>query len=90
MESNKYKLSNDQISTSMAGESVILNHRKGEYYTLNEVGSAIWDMFKTGPKDFSDLVKGILEEYNVSEDECKADVQNIIKELLDEKLIEVA
>ncbi len=89
MESKKYKLSNDQISTTMAGESVILNHNKGEYYTLNEVGSAIWDLFKTGPKNIEELVQGIMDEYEVAEEDCKRDVQNIIKELSDEKLIEV-
>jgi Coenzyme PQQ synthesis protein D (PqqD) len=90
LESIKYKLSNDQISTTMGGESVILNHKKGEYYTLNEVGSNIWDSLKTGPKSIEELVAAVLEEYEISPEECRKDIQSIINELLEEKLIEVA
>jgi Coenzyme PQQ synthesis protein D (PqqD) len=74
----------------MAGESVILNHKKGEYYTLNEVGTSLWAMLKDGPKSLEELCRCILEEYEIEESECNKDVHNIINELLEEKLIEIS
>jgi Coenzyme PQQ synthesis protein D (PqqD) len=90
LESLKYKLSNDQISTTMAGESVILNHKKGEYYTLNEVGSTIWDQLKIGPKSLEELITTVLDEYEITPEECQKDLKGIINELLEEKLIEIS
>ena len=34
----KYQLTSEQISSKVAGETVILNHSKGAYYGLDEVG----------------------------------------------------
>lgn len=83
-----YKLSDSQISTSMAGESVILDHKKGEYFTLNEVGSVVWGVFQNQASDIDDLVKAVQEEYDIDTETCKTDVQALIDELLNKKLIE--
>jgi BMFP domain-containing protein YqiC len=73
----------------MAGESVILNHKKGEYYTLNEVGSKVWDMFKEGPQSIDDLVSEVMEDYDIEKNQCQADIEKLVHELLDEKLLEI-
>jgi hypothetical protein len=84
----RYKLSDHQVSTSLLNESVILNHSKGEYYGLNEIGTKVWDLIKESPKSCRELVTLILEEYEVEESQCTLDIENLLEELLNEKLIE--
>jgi hypothetical protein len=90
MSTKLYKLSDNQISTSLAGESVVLNHKKGEYYTLNEVGSVVWEELGKGPRSLEMLKEVILEAYDVSEEACQKDLEILLNELVDESLVEVA
>lgn len=86
----KYKLSNNQVSTTLSGDSVILNHKKGEYFTLNEVGSLVWEQMQSGPKNVEELITSVQAEYDISYDECKSDIENLIKDLTNENLVEIA
>ncbi len=51
----KYQISTTQVSSKIADETVILNHQKGIYYGLNEVGTFIWDYIKTQPSTFEEI-----------------------------------
>ena len=84
-----YKLSSHQISTSLSGESVILNHKKGEYYSLNEVGTLVWEKLKSAPHSFKDLTKAIIENFETSENECIIDLEKLLSDLINENLIEI-
>ncbi|MBK6976559.1 MAG: PqqD family protein [Cytophagaceae bacterium] len=84
----KYILSDKQISTRMNDEEMILNHEKGEYFSLNEVGTLIWAALKTGEKTVEELEKLVLEKYDVNPEECRSDIESLLEELLNEKLIE--
>jgi hypothetical protein len=86
----KYKLSNSQVSTTLSGDSVILNHKKGEYFTLNEVGSLVWEQMQSGPKNVEELITAVQTEYEISYDECKSDIESLIKDLTNENLVEIA
>lgn len=82
----KYKIIEDVIWKVIDDETVILNPEKDEYYTLNNTGTAVWGLIDKG-KDLEKLVGELLKQYNASENELKADVKKIIKDLLDKKLI---
>lgn len=84
----KYILSDKQISTRMNDEEMILNHEKGEYFSLNEVGTLIWAALKTGEKTVEELEKLVLEKYDVNPEECRSDIESLLEELLNEKLVE--
>jgi hypothetical protein len=86
----KYKLSDSQVSTTLSGDSVILNHKKGEYFTLNEVGSLVWEQMQSGPKNVEELITAVQTEYEISYDECKSDIESLIKDLTNENLVEIA
>lgn len=86
----KYKLSDSQVSTTLSGDSVILNHKKGEYFTLNEVGSLVWELIQAGPKNVEELITAVQAEYEISYDECKSDIESLIKDLTNENLVEIA
>ncbi|AWV97402.1 PqqD family protein [Arcticibacterium luteifluviistationis] len=83
-----YKLSDKQVSTSLSGESVILNHEKGSYYTLNEVGTFVWKTLETKEATEAELITGILENFDVVKEECTADLNTLLDDLINEGLVE--
>lgn len=86
----KYKLSSQQIASQVGDETVILNHQKGSYYGLDGVGVLVWDSLSEGPKTVEELCLTVMNSYEVEDAECKSDIDNLLKELIAEKLVEVA
>ncbi len=85
----KYQLTSEQISSKVAGETVILNHSKGAYYGLDEVGVLIWDTLEKGPQTIESLCEVVTSEYDVDADTCKGDIDVLLKDLISEKLVEI-
>ena len=85
----KYQLTSEQISSKVAGETVILNHNKGAYYGLDEVGVLIWDTLEKGPQTIEALCEAVTSEYDVDPDTCKDDIDGLLKDLISEKLVEI-
>jgi hypothetical protein len=78
----------DQVSSDLAGESVILNLKSGTYFGLNEVGTSIWQLIQE-PKAVCDICKAILEEYEVDAQTCEIEVQALLEDLLAAQLVEI-
>jgi hypothetical protein len=85
----KYKLTSEQIASKVAGETVILNHNRGAYYGLDEVGVLVWDALEKGPQTLDGLCEAVLAEYDVEKEECKSDVDALLKDLISERLVEI-
>ena len=56
--------------------------------TLNETGAFLWNVLKSGA-DIDSLTKALTAEYDVSTDEAYKDVQEFVKILEDNSLIEI-
>jgi hypothetical protein len=78
----------EQVSSDLAGESVILNLKSGVYYGLNAVGASVWNLVQQ-PKTLSQVRDALLEEYEVDGDVCDRDLRTILTELYEAGLIEV-
>ncbi|WP_414468885.1 lasso peptide biosynthesis PqqD family chaperone [Methanobacterium sp. ACI-7] len=76
------------VYCDLDGEAAMLNMEDGVYYGLNEVGATIWNLIQE-PRKVSEVLKNLLEEYEVREDECKDDLMNVLRELLEKGLIEI-
>jgi hypothetical protein len=85
----KYQLTSEQISSKVAGETVILNHNKGAYYGLDEVGVLIWETLEKGPQTIETLCEAVTSEYDVDTDTCKSDIDGLLKDLISERLVEI-
>jgi hypothetical protein len=81
-------VSQDQVSSDLAGESVILNLKDGTYYGLNELGSVIWEFIQE-PKTVADICESILQEYEVDADTCNSSVQALLSDLVNAQLVEI-
>ncbi len=82
-----FELTEEQVSTELSGESVILNHLKGTYYNLNETGSFVWVLLESGPKSFLQLRDGLMAEFDVSREILTQDLKELLIDLKNEGLI---
>ena len=67
---------------------VLLNPANGEYYTLEGVGSRIWQLCD-GKRTIGETIAVIGQEFDASSDVIEADVLDLMKDLVDEGLVEV-
>lgn len=79
----------EQISSDLAGEAVILNLKSGVYFGLNEVGAKIWSLIQQ-PQSIQDLRDALLAEYDVEPEICDRDLLQLIQDLKAADLIEVS
>lgn len=86
---NNIVMQNKDIDVSdLNGEKVMMNIDKGEYFSLNSLGSRIWEIIDK-PKKINEVINTLLEEYEVSEEECKENVMNFLDVLKHVDLINV-
>ena len=77
------------IVSDMDGEKVMLSIEKGKYYNLGVLGGVIWELIES-PITGDELVKQLLEEYDVDQKECEEEVLSFLNHLKDEELITVS
>jgi hypothetical protein len=69
------------------GEAVLLDIESGAYFSLDPVGSRIWELCD-GTRSTAEIVSVICDEFDVAEDVAMADAREILDELQSEKLVE--
>lgn len=77
-----------QVSSDLAGETVLLSLDTARYFGLPGVGSRIWELLRA-PVRVSDICAAITGEYDVSAERCEADTIHFLRQLLEKGLIEV-
>jgi hypothetical protein len=77
-----------QVACSVAGETIILQLREGVYYGLNSVGSCIWRTVQ-GSCSVAQIVDAVLAEFDVSREQCLADLRELLAELTKHELVNV-
>ena len=76
----------DIIWRLVHGEAVLLNPGNGEYFGLNEVGSAIWGNLD-GQRTLTEALSLALAEYDAPREVMEADAAELITELLQKGLV---
>ncbi len=74
------------ISRIIDNELVLLNANTGDYYGLNEIGSAIWELIN-GSNGFKEIIDNLLEDYDVERSVLEADAAEFIEGLIERKII---
>ena len=80
--------SSEQVSSDLAGETVLLSMKTAHYYGLADVGAHIWSLVQN-PTSVSEICTMIAREYDVSPAQCQADVVRFLEELVTHGLVEV-
>lgn len=61
-------------------ETLIVDPRNGRIYPLNPVASYVWKRLD-GTRDLDSIQKGILEEFEISEEEAARDLQEFVEQV---------
>ena len=75
-----YQRNNETISGRLEDELVMMDIQKGKYFSLNPLATFIWDLLEK-PLTFDKLCSLLMEEYEVSEEQCRADVRVYLDEM---------
>ena len=77
-----------QVSVDLDDEMVILNTQSGIYYGLDHVGARVWHLV-SAPISIGELLKKILEEYDVDPERLECDLYALFDNLIAKGLVEV-
>ena len=94
MSSNKLSMastvcrSEDQLSTEMGGETVLMSIAQGSYFNLDSIGTDIWQRLEQ-PVSVSDLCAQLGREYDADAGTIARDVLALLNQLAAKGLIEV-
>src|SRR3979411_3147166 len=80
------------VSRQIEGELVIVPIRRGvgdlnSLYTLNPVGSVLWDLMSKGCT-LSEMVRLVCDEFEVSAAQARQDIEGFLYSMIEEKLIQ--
>lgn len=67
-------------------EVVLLSVTQGKYYGLNDSASRVWQLLKT-PRSLCEISEILIGEFDVDSADCVRDTQQLMKDLLAERLI---
>ncbi len=66
--------------TDLSGEKVMIDFDSGKYFMIKGVGNDIWDMIQE-EITVGEIIEKLLQEYEVSEDECEQSVLEFLNNL---------
>lgn len=78
----------DQLSTTVDDEVVVLNHATGTYHGLRGIGPRIWELIQE-PTPVREITRTVRAEYEVGADRCAREVSEFIDEMAEASLVDV-
>jgi hypothetical protein len=84
---NHVRRSDRVIAQSTAGTTVLLSMDGGKYYSLDEVGSRVWEL-SDGTRSIGETVAVLGGEYEVPRETLERDVLELLTDLRNENLVE--
>lgn len=76
------------LTSDMDGETVMMDLDSGNYFALSTVGSTIWNLIDK-PITVADIYKRLMEEYEVSKEQCEKESMLFLKMTLKAKIIKI-
>lgn len=83
----RYRHAAQVTSTREGDRTVLLDHRGGAYFGLDEVGTRVWDLLGGGTS-LGAVVDVLADEYDVPRDVLEHDVSAIVSRLIKSNLLE--
>ena len=76
------------IHRDLDGEAMILNLKTGTYFGLDKVGTRMWTLIGE-LRDTDKVLEALLAEYDVEEARLRADLDELIRQLVRHELIQI-
>ncbi len=74
------KLKKNLNVTDLSGEKVMIDFDSGKYFMIKGSGNDIWDLIQNDIT-VEEIIKKLLAEYDVSEEECEKSVMEFLGKL---------
>lgn len=82
----KYQLADHISFTDVDDEAVLLDLNSGAYYGLNHIGAQLLKELKAH-NSIENAITLIAEQYQITDNSVKKDIDELIQQLLEQKLI---
>jgi hypothetical protein len=76
----------DVVMSEVEGEAVLLHLERGQYYSLDDVGTRMWRLMAEHGQ-IEAAVQALLEEYDVAEEDLRRDLMELVQALAAEGLL---
>lgn len=84
---NYFKINTPKVvQETIDGEVVIVNLKKGYYYSLLDLSAEIWSYIEKGISR-EEIIKLIIQKYSGNEDDISSQIHDFFQELLIEEII---
>jgi len=71
----------DWLTAKVGEELMMMSAETGNYVGLTAVGARVWELIET-PQDLGALCAKLQEEFDVSEETCRSDVEAFLNDLV--------
>ena len=81
-----YERAADLLEAELADEILALDPKEGACFGFNPVAASVWRRLEH-PASFDDLRRGLLEEYEVSDEQCTEELEELMKMMIGHGLV---
>ena len=85
---NRVATSPDVLVQEIEQETILLHFASGRYFSLDEVGSRMWQLLTTCDS-IQDVLDQLLIEYDVNRDQLEQDLQTLLQKLTTHGLVHI-
>lgn len=82
----QYERAVDLLAADVGDELVALDADAGHCYGFNSVAASVWRQLDR-PRSFDQLKAALMDEYDVPEDRCVADLSELLDDFVARKLL---
>jgi hypothetical protein len=81
-----FTIPDEVVFEVLGGEAVVLNLETGIYFTLNPVGTRIWQLIEEHG-DLARVRETMISEYEVGQEQLDRDLETLMGELVEKGLV---
>ena len=86
MTDSRYERAVDLLEAELGDELVALSVEHGDCFGFNAVAASIWRALEQ-PRSFEELTDALLGEYEVSADQCASELEALLTDMVEKKLV---
>ena len=81
-----YVAQSDVVDCDIGGDRALLHLDTNIYFTMNATASLLW-LALSEPRSLDDLVKVVTDSFDVTAEQCRADVEALVQQMRDAQVI---
>ncbi|MBA3512362.1 PqqD family protein [Sphingomonas sp.] len=83
-----YERATQLLEADLGDELLALDAEGGHCFGFNSVATGVWRQL-VGPKSFDELHGALLAEYDVDSEQCRAELRELLDDLVERGLIRI-